>query len=223
MRWPARGRTFGTAIATARATEHTSSPARLWRARRKGSISIVRTSTAEPSDPSGSRECGPREGVNPEPDIAGVSRNIPNTGRPPGRLPPRRFCNVQTEPLPEKDTENPIKSHGNCPEPSKADHMTKLSELKKQFLHDPINRSVDDDLGPEFDLACKLIVARAATGLSQTEVAERIKTTQSEISRIECADQNISIAELVRYAEAVGEKLDIRLDSNGAVLQKRSG
>ncbi len=49
MRWPARGRTFGTAIATARATEHTSSPARLWRARRKGSISIVRTSTADPS------------------------------------------------------------------------------------------------------------------------------------------------------------------------------
>ncbi len=82
MRWPTRGRTFGTAIATARATEPGSSPARLWRARRKGSISIVRTSTAEPS---GSRECGPREGVNPEPDIAGGSRNIPNTGRPPGR------------------------------------------------------------------------------------------------------------------------------------------
>ena len=71
MRWPARGRTFGTAIATARATEHTSSPARLRRARRKGSISIVRTSTAEPS---GYRERGPRDGVKLAPDISGISR-----------------------------------------------------------------------------------------------------------------------------------------------------
>ncbi len=82
MRWPARGRTFGTAIATASATEHTSSPARLWRARRKGSISIVRTSTA---DPSGYRERGSRDGVKLAPDTSGISLNIPDTGRPRGR------------------------------------------------------------------------------------------------------------------------------------------
>ena len=35
---------------------------------------------------------------------------------------------------------------------------------------------------------------------------------QSEVSRIESARQNISIAKLANYAEAVGAKLDIRLD-----------
>ncbi len=96
MRWPARGRTFGTAIATARATEHTSSPARLWRARRKGSISIVRTSTAEPS---GYLECGPREGVNPKTGYRWRIAEHPEHGAACG--PPfsslRRF---QTETLP---------------------------------------------------------------------------------------------------------------------------
>jgi transcriptional regulator with XRE-family HTH domain len=37
-------------------------------------------------------------------------------------------------------------------------------------------------------------------------------TKQSEISRIEGARQNISIEKLSRFADAVGAKLDIRLD-----------
>jgi len=67
-------------------------------------------------------------------------------------------------------------------------------------------------LGPEFDLTRQLIAARAASGLSQAQVAERMGTRQSEVSRIESARQNISIAKLARYAQAVGAKLDIRLD-----------
>ncbi len=90
--------------------------------------------------------------------------------------------------------------------------MTKLSELKAEFLSDPDNRVAYEALAPEFDLARKLIAARVAAGLSQTEVAERMGTRQSEVSRIEGARQNISIAKLANYAEAVGAKLDIRLD-----------
>ncbi len=90
--------------------------------------------------------------------------------------------------------------------------MTKLSELKAEFLSDPDNRVAYEALAPEFDLARKLIAARVAAGLSQTEVAERMGTKQSEVSRIEGARQNISIAKLANYAEAVGAKLDIRLD-----------
>ena len=90
--------------------------------------------------------------------------------------------------------------------------MTKLSELKAEFLSDPGNQAAYDALAPEFDLARKLIAARAAAGLSQTEVAERMGTKQSEVSRIESGRQNISIAKLANYAEAVGTKLDIRLD-----------
>ncbi|MCY3874269.1 MAG: helix-turn-helix transcriptional regulator [Rhodobacteraceae bacterium] len=90
--------------------------------------------------------------------------------------------------------------------------MTKLSELKAEFLSDPDNREAYEALSPEFDLARKLIAARVAAGLSQAEVAERMGTRQSEVSRIEGGRQNVSIAKLANYAEAVGAKLDIRLD-----------
>lgn len=90
--------------------------------------------------------------------------------------------------------------------------MTELSEHKAEFLSDSNNRVAYEALAPEFDLARKLIAARVAAGLSQTEVAERMGTRQSEVSRIEGSRQNISIAKLANYAEAVGAKLDIRLD-----------
>lgn len=90
--------------------------------------------------------------------------------------------------------------------------MTKLADLKVEFLKTPENRAVYNALGPEFGLTRQLIAARAASGLSQAQVAERMGTRQSEVSRIESARQNISIAKLARYAQAVGAKLDIRLD-----------
>ena len=90
--------------------------------------------------------------------------------------------------------------------------MTKLADLKTAFLSGPDNKAAYDALAPEFNLARKLIAARAAAGLSQAEVAKRMGTKQSEISRIEGARQNISIEKLSRFADAVGTKLDIRLD-----------
>lgn len=90
--------------------------------------------------------------------------------------------------------------------------MTKLADLKTEFLSDPDNKAAYDALASEFNLARKLIAARAAAGLSQAEVAERMGTKQSEVSRIEGGRQNITVEKLSQFAEAVGVKLDIRLD-----------
>jgi ribosome-binding protein aMBF1 (putative translation factor) len=90
--------------------------------------------------------------------------------------------------------------------------MIKLADLKTEFLSDPDNKVAYDGLAPEFNLARKLIAARAAAGQSHAEVAERMGTKQSGISRIEGGRQNISIEKLARFADAVGAKLDIRLD-----------
>lgn len=91
--------------------------------------------------------------------------------------------------------------------------MTSLADIKKEWLSDPDNAAAYEDVSPEFDLARKLIAARAAAGLSQAQVAERMGTKQSEISRIEGARQNISLAKLGSYANAVGAKLDISLST----------
>lgn len=90
--------------------------------------------------------------------------------------------------------------------------MTKLADLKSAFLSDPKSKAVYDELAPEFIVARALIAARTAAGLSQAEVAARMGSKQSEISRIEGARQNISIKKLASFADAVGAKLDIRLD-----------
>ena len=90
--------------------------------------------------------------------------------------------------------------------------MTKLSKLKTKFLSDPLNRVAYEDLELEFYLARKLIAARVDAGLLQSEVAQRMGTKQSEVSRIESARQNITISKLADYADAVGTKLDITLE-----------
>jgi ribosome-binding protein aMBF1 (putative translation factor) len=89
--------------------------------------------------------------------------------------------------------------------------MTSLANLKKDWIKDADNKAAYDYLAPEFTLARKLIAARTKAGLSQAQVAERMGTKQSEVSRIEGARQNISVAKLTRYATAVGATLNIEL------------
>jgi ribosome-binding protein aMBF1 (putative translation factor) len=63
--------------------------------------------------------------------------------------------------------------------------MTKISDLHRRWSKDADYKDVYDALGEEFDLARTLIEARAAAGLSQSQLARRMKTSQSYIARIE--------------------------------------
>jgi transcriptional regulator with XRE-family HTH domain len=54
--------------------------------------------------------------------------------------------------------------------------------------------------------------ARTKTGLTQKQLADRLGTTQSVISRLESADyEGHSLSMLRRIAEALGQKLELRL------------
>ena len=63
--------------------------------------------------------------------------------------------------------------------------MIKISDLHKKWSRDPDYQVVYDELGPEFELARSLLDARLRAGLTQTQLAERMKTTQSVIARLE--------------------------------------
>lgn len=56
-----------------------------------------------------------------------------------------------------------------------------------------------------------LTSARREQGLSQTEVAARMGTSQSVVARIESADSDVRLSTLERYATAVGRRLDWQL------------
>ena len=56
-----------------------------------------------------------------------------------------------------------------------------------------------------------LVARRVELGLSQTDVAARMHTSQSAVARIEAAAGDIRLSTLERYAAAVGQQLDIRM------------
>jgi ribosome-binding protein aMBF1 (putative translation factor) len=87
--------------------------------------------------------------------------------------------------------------------------MTKISDLHRCWSVDPDYREAYDALGDEFDLARVLIEARAAAGLSQSQLARRMKTSQSYIARIEGGKVRPSTDALERFAEATRTRLRI--------------
>lgn len=64
----------------------------------------------------------------------------------------------------------------------------------------------------EFALADALIRARTRAHLSQAEVASRMGTTESAVSRLESGRTKPSTRTLERYAQATGHMLRISLE-----------
>ena len=61
----------------------------------------------------------------------------------------------------------------------------------------------------DFKIGVVLRQAREAAGLTQEEVARRLHTQKSAISRIENHADDVRLSTLRRYAEAVGANLQI--------------
>jgi transcriptional regulator with XRE-family HTH domain len=68
-------------------------------------------------------------------------------------------------------------------------------------------------LSDEYALLDEFLKARAAQGLTQAQVAQKIGTTQSAVARMESGSgkHSPSLATLSRYAEALGCKLEVKL------------
>jgi len=60
-------------------------------------------------------------------------------------------------------------------------------------------------------LAEELVERRVSLGLSQTEVAARMGTSQSAVARLETGQADVRLSTLERYAAAVDEVLDWHL------------
>lgn len=66
----------------------------------------------------------------------------------------------------------------------------------------------------EFKIGVILRQAREASGLTQEEVAKRLNTKKSAISRIENHADDVRLSTLRRYAEALGTDLYISLSTS---------
>ena len=89
--------------------------------------------------------------------------------------------------------------------------MKDVKELHGKWQREKGYRSAYQSLEDEFAIARALIKARAKADLTQAELANRMKTSQSAIARLEGGKSNPSVEMLKRYAEATGTHLRIEL------------
>jgi len=82
--------------------------------------------------------------------------------------------------------------------------------LEKQ-LKDPEFREEYEKLEPLYSLIKAEIKLRNEKRLSQKELAERMKTSQSAIARFERGDSNPTLEFVTRLAKALGTTLDLQL------------
>lgn len=84
-----------------------------------------------------------------------------------------------------------------------------------RWMQDPEFKAAYDALDGEYAALAELLRARQEAGLTQAEVAQRMGTTNSAVSRLEASLLNLkhtpSLATLRKYAAACGKKLEIRL------------
>ncbi len=60
-----------------------------------------------------------------------------------------------------------------------------MDDLQKKWMKNPEYRREYEALEEEFSLTAALIEARSRAGLTQEEVASRMKTTQAVVARLE--------------------------------------
>lgn len=94
--------------------------------------------------------------------------------------------------------------------------MTKLKDLHRGWTKDDSYKAAYDALDEEFQLARALIEARTRAGLSQTQLARRMKTSQSYVARIEGGKVRPSTGALERFAQATGTRLRIVFEPEAA-------
>lgn len=63
----------------------------------------------------------------------------------------------------------------------------------------------------EFKIGVMLKMAREEAGLTQAQLAEKLKTKKTAISRIKNHAEDIKLSTLEKFAQALGKKLEIKV------------
>jgi ribosome-binding protein aMBF1 (putative translation factor) len=91
--------------------------------------------------------------------------------------------------------------------------MDELFKMKSEWMEDPAFRAGYEEQTKEFaildTIASGMRAARKHAGLTQKDVAVRMKTTQSAIARLESGKQEPTPSTLSAYAQATGTELHI--------------
>jgi DNA-binding XRE family transcriptional regulator len=88
---------------------------------------------------------------------------------------------------------------------------TEWDSYLDQQLANPAVRKAYDEETEVLAIGMQLAKQRRRTGMTQAELAKKIGTSAPQLSRTERRPENVNMRTLIRYADAVGMKLDVRL------------
>src|SRR6516164_7314848 len=99
---------------------------------------------------------------------------------------------------------------------SRSMKRTTVNGLHRKWMKNPTYRCEYEALAGEYSLAAALIEARARAGLTQEQVARRMKTTQAVVARLEGGGSMPSTRTLEKFARATDTRLKISFESEKA-------
>jgi len=77
-------------------------------------------------------------------------------------------------------------------------------KLHDEWMKDAEYRKEYELAGPRMELAMTLAAARRKAGLTQAELAARMKTSQAAVARMESGREEPNWGTITRYARAIG-------------------
>lgn len=86
-----------------------------------------------------------------------------------------------------------------------------FSEMKTTMLKDDEFRAEYEKLKPRYEAIEQIIRARKEQNMTQSELAKRVGTQKSNISRLESGNYNPSLDFLTKVAESLGKSLVVQL------------
>lgn len=85
-------------------------------------------------------------------------------------------------------------------------------QWRARLLADPENRRVYDEEAAKMDLWLQLVEARQVAGLTQAQLAERLRVSQAQVARMEKRGYDAyTLTSLRRYVQALGEGFELEV------------
>lgn len=100
--------------------------------------------------------------------------------------------------------------------------MKSFKDTAKVWHKSKAYQKAYDALEGEYMIAAALIEARAGAGLTQTQLAKKIKSTQPAVARLESGKQLPSATTLLKIAKATGTKLQIAFLPSAKTTSRKS-
>jgi DNA-binding XRE family transcriptional regulator len=87
-----------------------------------------------------------------------------------------------------------------------------FDSVKNVLMMDEDFRKEYDKLKPRYEIIAQIIETRKEQNMTQAELAKRVGTQKSNISRLESGNYNPSLDFLIKVARSLGKELSVRMN-----------